>query len=204
VSRAPSRLRSAGFILVIASFIRLAELVPAAAVLAQPPAGDSALRGLWLYAVAVVAFHLVVVAIALAFGIGLVRRHEGVSRLFIAQVRIPILLLGALSLFSFVVGVLLSPILLIVVLALVFHPEARRELDEADYERPSFDATMKVLRQREVRERDAVEDDSADFPRERSRSRLCPECDGLNPADAASCRHCGASLAPTTNEATGP
>jgi len=150
---------------------------------------------LWLYAIAVLVFHLVVLAIVLVFGIGLFRENEWTYRVFVANLRLPIALLVSLSFFSFVVGVFLSPLLLIVVLALVLHPETRREVDEAGYARPSFDAKMKDLRQRGVRERAAVDDAPLPFPGSRSRSRLCPECDGFNGEGAASCRDWGAALA---------
>lgn len=194
VGKQASRLRSAGFLLLVVAFVRLAELVPVIIVLAQPPGGGSVYQGLWLHAIAVLVFHLVVLAIALVFGIGLFREHEWTYRVFVANLRLPIALLVSLSFFSFVVGVFLSPLLLIVVLALVLHPETRREVDEAGYARPSFDAKMKVLRQRDVRERVPVDDTPLPFPGPRSRSRLCPECDGLNAEDAATCRHCGFAL----------
>ena len=172
---------------------------------ALTPWSDPILLGLAWSSWILVGFDLILVVFLTVLAVLLFRAHRPTFQFVLGTFRGPGALLLLLSLVSFFLSwallllALASLVALIGILAILFSPAARREVDGIDYLKADVVAVDTVLARRGFREpvrdpdggEDRMEVELVD-----AKGKLCPECDGYNADEATACRHCGAALKP--------
>jgi len=204
VPRAPPRLHQLAWLFVLLAVFRLIELAFLVA-FALTPWSDPILLGLAWSSWILVAFDLILVVFLTVLAALLFLAHRPTFQFVLGTFRGPGALLLLLSLVSFFLGwvflllALASLVALIGILAILFSPATRQEVDGMDYAKADLGAVDTVLARRGFREpvRDPEEgEDRMEVEYADAKGQLCPECDGYNPDGATACRDCGASLNP--------
>ena len=196
VGRGSSRLQLAAVLLILVAIIRVVEVLPLIA-LATASGTGSIVRAIAFYVQFSLAFHVAFIVTVLVIALGLLLRRQGTYGFVVTHNALILSVFSVMCFVSFTIGALVSSGLFVIAILSLIHPEARKEAEEADYERPPLEAAMRVIHQRrQFRESapPAVAENDAFAVKAPSRSQLCPECDGLNPEGVSVCRHCGSPL----------